>query len=1095
MKRKFTLFLALSILISFNLNSQNYRYVESVFTEIDSMVNVVYTNSPNLNSPYSDETATTYQDFMMDIYFPKDDVVTNRPAIVFAHGGGFADGNRKVDDMMAFCVLFARMGYVTVTIDYRQGVEVIDNADLHYVRAAYRGIQDGRSAIRYLRANAASLGIDPDKIYWGGNSAGSFIGLNSIFIDPDEKPADAGAVSYTIPPVTTINAPDLGDLDIGSNLEFSGEPNAVMACWGGVGDTTIIEPENNEPVFLIHGTADDIVYFNYGSPFGLTNVSGTYGSNAIKKRLNNIGIPTQNKYFVQGEGHEFYGVTNGNWTNGVWGNEYWDTIFYDATMFYWQQHKPTADFSSSSFDLNATFTDLSSDATSWNWDFGDGNTSTQQNPSHDYSAYGDYYVSLFVSNDFESWDTISQTITITEQSLTPLNGIYSIGWGATDDYQTLFQAISDLETNGVDGAVVFELSPDYDPNPEAYPIYINNFSGSSDVNTLTIRPVAGTQHNIQRDVAVAVLAIMADNVIIDGSNSDSTTRDLTFSTTNSSDSLATIAIYHADNVTIKNCFLKNNSNEQISAGIAATGSSNLVFDNNKVMNARAGFAVDTCDNVQIINNQLGSGNASKFLDFGVLLRVSSNISVDGNHIFNLIDDDIYNSQNAICGISCDQLEGDVSITNNIIDSLIHTGTTNVVHGIAINQCNTSSFKIANNQISNLASDAYSDKVPGAIAINSPLTTSMEIVHNSISLPKNSTYGIGGAENNVIVAGLIINAGTGITFKNNIINNQLGARDGSVYVTLGSAIAMTFTDNPFAEIDNNVYFVGDNYTMSSLVFNPNGGMDLAQWQTFTGEENNSIAQEDICFVSDADLHLNSCSPAIARAEYLIDYATDIEGIVRDENYASIGAYEYEIVQASEIFIEPPVKGWGYVHFTPGNGNKKVVFMKEGDVLPETPLPINGNSYNADNNFGNGDEINSSGWFCVYNETGDAFEVVDNNDFTEYTIMVCEYFGSEGNEIYITDTAYYNPNVGYTGGGNINSVSQNLQIYPNPASDIININIDENINHLVIYDYTGKAILELNEVTDKQVDVSNLSKGIYLIEVTTNTGIYSQKLIIE
>ena len=48
--------------------------------------------------------------------------------------------------------------------------------------------------------------------------------------------------------------------------------------------------------------------------------------------------------------------------------------------------------------LSVRFTDLSKNATSWSWNFGDGGTSTQQNPVHTYSAAGNYTVNLAVSN-------------------------------------------------------------------------------------------------------------------------------------------------------------------------------------------------------------------------------------------------------------------------------------------------------------------------------------------------------------------------------------------------------------------------------------------------------------------------------------------------------------------------------------------------------------------------------------------------------------------------------------------------------------------------------------------------------------------------
>ncbi len=62
----------------------------------------------------------------------------------------------------------------------------------------------------------------------------------------------------------------------------------------------------------------------------------------------------------------------------------------------------TADFSASDSTFcqgtSVTFTDLSTGTpTSWAWDFGDGNTSSLQNPTHTYASVGTYDVSLTVT--------------------------------------------------------------------------------------------------------------------------------------------------------------------------------------------------------------------------------------------------------------------------------------------------------------------------------------------------------------------------------------------------------------------------------------------------------------------------------------------------------------------------------------------------------------------------------------------------------------------------------------------------------------------------------------------------------------------------
>lgn len=82
-----------------------------------------------------------------------------------------------------------------------------------------------------------------------------------------------------------------------------------------------------------------------------------------------------------------------------------------------------ADFDHSDNLLDVTFTDKSKNAETWSWDFGDGNNSTDQNPTHTYAANGAYDVKLVITNSSIlvgdtaiSMDSVIKTLTVTNNS-------------------------------------------------------------------------------------------------------------------------------------------------------------------------------------------------------------------------------------------------------------------------------------------------------------------------------------------------------------------------------------------------------------------------------------------------------------------------------------------------------------------------------------------------------------------------------------------------------------------------------------------------------------------------------------------------------
>jgi PKD repeat protein len=120
-------------------------------------------------------------------------------------------------------------------------------------------------------------------------------------------------------------------------------------------------------------------------------------------------------------------VFDGDWTYSVNPGTFLETNDPDLennelrtfiTIEVGNENPPVADFTYAPAEPRVgdtvTFTDMSSNTpTSWAWDFGDGATSTDQNPTHAYAADGDYTVTLVATNDYGSSDpAATKTVTV-----------------------------------------------------------------------------------------------------------------------------------------------------------------------------------------------------------------------------------------------------------------------------------------------------------------------------------------------------------------------------------------------------------------------------------------------------------------------------------------------------------------------------------------------------------------------------------------------------------------------------------------------------------------------------------------------------------
>lgn len=99
----------------------------------------------------------------LDLAKPVKESASPRPAIVFIHGGGWRNGDKRTANFSGPALEYAKKGYVTVSLNYRLG---------EGIRPC---VEDVKCAVRWLRAHAQKYHIDPNRIGAYGNSAGAHL--------------------------------------------------------------------------------------------------------------------------------------------------------------------------------------------------------------------------------------------------------------------------------------------------------------------------------------------------------------------------------------------------------------------------------------------------------------------------------------------------------------------------------------------------------------------------------------------------------------------------------------------------------------------------------------------------------------------------------------------------------------------------------------------------------------------------------------------------------------------------------------------------------------------------------------------------------
>ena len=270
--------LVLLFIMSSELFSQcDGRYENEIFYEV-SKTTVEYTDVYNWSALDSG--------LDMDIYQPVGDTVTNRPVLIFAHGGVYVAGNKNNPPMVSLCEAFAKRGYVTASIQYRltSSLSLLspDASDI-FSQTVLNSVSDMKAAVRYFRKDVAennnTYGINPDFIFVGGYSAGAVTAAHLSVIDDNQVPAEFQSF-YDV----------AGGIEGNSgNSGYSSEVSGAILLAGAINTLDFIDADD-EPIVSLHASDDNTVSYECANALGNASLPFLCGSGKIHEALENVGV-------------------------------------------------------------------------------------------------------------------------------------------------------------------------------------------------------------------------------------------------------------------------------------------------------------------------------------------------------------------------------------------------------------------------------------------------------------------------------------------------------------------------------------------------------------------------------------------------------------------------------------------------------------------------------------------------------------------------------------------------------------------------------------------------------------------------------------
>lgn len=290
------------------------RYLEEVFDGVKVTSDIPYATNITVITG-----APAPQTLLLDVYEPEGDSAEKRPLIIMFHTGNFlphpvnqGTGGLKTDStVVGMARRLAKMGYVVASAQYRLGWNPLAPTQEQRVNllinAAYRGVQDARTCVRFFRKTVAEdanpYKIDADRITLWGFGTGGYITMNTTVLTNYAKTLIPKFIGEDLLPM--VKEPVSGDpfgvnqapLNLPNHPSYDSDFALSVNLGGAMGDTSWMEP-GLQPMISFHVPSDPFAPYVEGIvivPGANLPVVEVQGSYLVQQLANAYG---NNQVFV-----------------------------------------------------------------------------------------------------------------------------------------------------------------------------------------------------------------------------------------------------------------------------------------------------------------------------------------------------------------------------------------------------------------------------------------------------------------------------------------------------------------------------------------------------------------------------------------------------------------------------------------------------------------------------------------------------------------------------------------------------------------------------------------------------------------------------